>query len=106
MEQVQCKSCYWFWGTEFSVDGDFVEVREPREIPCAPGGELVSDGFNIRMCQHWKCFENKQIWNPVHGYNVIKERIHGQGQFNREGRCLLYRKAGIIRKIWNVLKSI
>jgi len=95
--KVYCKNCKWFFGTDASVDLDFVRGFTKTSLPIKAPSNILESEFLIPMCQRRECFkfkENKP--NPERPIAKFKKiRVKGQGQFNINNNCKHY-----IRKWW------
>ena len=97
--EVYCEQCRFYHSSgEMRVSIYHVEGRKELNdgTPWPPGGDVVSEGFGITMCQHELCFRKKRIKTVV-STRVIKERIQGQGQLNKDNNCDLFEPNMITR---------
>jgi len=95
--KVYCKNCKWFFGTDASVEVDFIWGFTKTSLPIKVPSNILESEFLIPMCQRRECFkfkENKP--NPERPIAKFKKiRVKGQGQFNINNNCKHY-----IRKWW------
>ena len=92
-EEIYCTKCRFYRKAgEVVVDIGFVDgFKEGRYgMPRKPQGTIRTDGFGaIRMCQHKICFRKKRIKTIISSM-IVKERILGQGQLNKNNDCELF----------------
>ena len=92
--KVYCKNCKWFFGTDASVEVDFIWGFTKTSLPIKVPSNILESEFLIPMCQRRECFkfkENKP--NPERPIAKFKKiRVKGQGQFNINNNCKYYKR--------------